>query len=65
MHKYVPCVLVSKYVSKKNTEVIHVQEFPQAAFFAVTAYQNDQVNNNCCCLILLMFVHYLLIRLHS
>ena len=46
MHKYTPCVIVAKYVSKKNTEIIHVQDFPQATFFAVTAYQNDQVKQD-------------------
>ena len=44
MHKYLSSVIVSKFVSKKKSEVVHVQEFPQASFFAVTAYQNDQVS---------------------
>lgn len=43
MHKYIPTVTVMKSLGKKQTEVVHVQEFPQSAFFAVTAYQNDEV----------------------
>ena len=43
MHKYIPCVIVSKFITRKKSEVVHVQEFPEAYFYAVTAYQNDQV----------------------
>ena len=43
MHKYIPCVVVLKYKSKKKPEIVHVQDFPMASFFAVTEYQNDQV----------------------
>ena len=35
MHKYIPCVLVLKYKSKKKPEIVHVQDFPLASFFAV------------------------------
>ena len=43
MRKYIPCVVVLKYKSKKKPEIVHVQDFPMASFFAVTEYQNDQV----------------------
>jgi hypothetical protein len=43
MHKYIPCVIVSKFINKKKSEIVHVQEFHEAYFYAVTAYQNDQV----------------------
>ena len=43
MHKYIPCVVVLKYKSKKKPEIVRVQDFPLASFFAVTEYQNDQV----------------------
>ena len=37
-----------KYISKKKSEIVHVQDFPLTAFFAVTAYQNDQVKSLFC-----------------
>lgn len=32
-----------KYISKKHQEKIFSYDFPETAFIAVTAYQNDQV----------------------
>lgn len=43
MHRYLPRVVISKYLAKKTSVVVHSQEFPECCFIAVTAYQNDQV----------------------
>ncbi|KAL5484171.1 hypothetical protein EMCRGX_G020623 [Ephydatia muelleri] len=43
MHEYTPRIIVHKFSGKKNSTVIHTQDFRECSFIAVTAYQNDQV----------------------
>ena len=43
MHRYQPRIHIAKYISKKHQERIFSYDFPETAFIAVTAYQNDQV----------------------
>lgn len=44
MHRYLPRIVISKHLSKKNLVVVHSQDFHECCFIAVTAYQNDKVS---------------------
>ena len=44
MHRYLPKIVISKHLSKKNLVVVHSQDFHECCFIAVTAYQNDKVS---------------------
>ena len=43
MHKYLPRVIISKFITKKKSIVVHTHDLDECVFVAVTAYQNDQV----------------------
>ena len=43
MHKYLPRVIISEYISTESQVVIFTKDFPECTFIAVTAYQNDKI----------------------
>ena len=43
MHKYLPRVIISRFISKKKSSIVHTHPLEQCSFVAVTAYQNDLV----------------------
>ena len=43
MHKYVPQLVISKYLSKKCVTAIFAKDFQGCAFIGVTAYQNNEI----------------------
>lgn len=43
MHKYLPRVVISQFVSKRKSTIVHTHTLQQCSFVAVTAYQNDRV----------------------
>ena len=43
MYKYVPRLVISKYLSKKCETAIFAKDFQECAFIWVTAYQNNEI----------------------
>ena len=42
-HKYRPCLVISKYLSRKCKIAIFTEDFPECAFIAVTTYKNSAI----------------------
>ena len=43
MHKYVPRLVISKYLSKKCVTAIFSKDFQECVFIGITAYQNNEI----------------------
>ena len=43
MHKYMPRVVISKYISRRSQVAIFTKDLPECTFIGVTAYQNEDV----------------------
>ena len=43
MHKYMPRLVISKYLSEMSQTAIFAKDFQECAFIGVTAYQNTEI----------------------
>ena len=43
MHKYMPRLVLSKFISRKSQVAIFTKDLPECTFIGVTAYQNEEV----------------------
>ena len=43
MHKYVPRLVISKYISKKSQVAIFAKDLLECTFIGVTVYQNNKI----------------------
>ena len=43
MPKYVPRLVISKYLSKKSVTAIFAKDFQECVFIGITAYQNNEI----------------------